>query len=93
MTHILKTTLLAVAFLAPLALTPTALRADDRKYHDNQHNDDHGWNNHEDRAYRLYLKENHRKYKGFAVIKEEDRQSYWAWRHDHDDARLKIVIR
>jgi hypothetical protein len=79
--------------MAPLALTPAALRADDRKYHDASHNDDHEWNAHEDKAYRIWLKENHRKYKNFEAIKEEDRQSYWSWRHDHDDAKLKIVIK
>jgi hypothetical protein len=93
MTRILKTTLLAVAFIAPLVSVPAVLRADDHKYHDSAHNDDHAWNNHEDRAYRMWAKENHRKYRTFQTLKEEDRQSYWGWRHDHDDTKLKIVIR
>jgi hypothetical protein len=93
MTRILKTSLLAVAFVAPLVFTPASLRADEKKYHDTAKNDDHEWNNHEDRAYRIWAKENHRKYRDFATLREEDRQSYWGWRHEHDDARLKIVIR
>lgn len=93
MTHKFKVTLLAVAFLAPIALMPKAARADDRKYHDAQHNDEHQWTSHEDKAYRIWVKENHRKYQNFEKLKEDDRQSYWGWRHDHDDAKLKIVIR
>jgi hypothetical protein len=76
------------------SVTPTALKAADPKnYHDAKHNDDHEWNSHEDQAYRIWVKENHRKYRDFAKLKEEDRQSYWDWRHDHSDALLKINIR
>ena len=87
---------LSAALLAPVALAPTALRAEDHKartYHDKEHNDDHQWNDHEDRAYRIWVKENHRKYVEFARLRDEDRESYWAWRHRHSDAILKIDIR
>jgi hypothetical protein len=87
--------LLGAALVAPIALAPTMLRADDHKvvYHDRQHNDDHEWNTHEDRAYRMYAKENHRKYTPFTRLKEDDQQAYWGWRHEHSDALLKIEIR
>lgn len=91
-----RTVALLAALLAPVAIAPRTLRADDhdsRKYHDKQHNDDHEWNNHEDQAYRMWLKENHRKYNEFARMKEKDQQAYWAWRHEHSDALLKIDIR
>jgi hypothetical protein len=97
--HFWKTCLLSAVLLAPTA----ALRAQDRQdqkdhkdartYHDKQHNDDHEWNSHEDQAYRIWAKENHRKYSDFAKLKDRDQQSYWAWRHDHSDAALKIEIR
>jgi hypothetical protein len=96
MSRFLHTALLGVALLAPLTLSTTALRADERKpvrYHDAQHNDDHEWNNREDRAYRMWAKENHRKYRTFAKLKEEDQRAYWDWRHQHSDAVLKIDIR
>ncbi len=83
--------LLGAALLVPTA--PLALRADDRVYHDQKFNDDHKWDSHEDRAYRVWVKENHRKYQDFHKLKEEDRTSYWAWRHEHSDAVLKIDIR
>ena len=93
MHRFLNAALLSAALMGPLALAPAGLRADDRVYHDRDHNDEHHWNAHEDKAYRIWAKENHRKYRDFAKIKEEDRQAYWAWRHEHSDALLKIDIR
>jgi hypothetical protein len=83
--------LLGAALIVPVA----AATAQDnpRSYHDKKHNDDHEWNNHEDQAYRIYAKENHRKYRDFSRLKENDQQSYWDWRHEHSDAVLKIDIR
>jgi hypothetical protein len=90
-----NTALLGTALLVPVAMAPAALRAEDHKvvYHDREHNDDHEWNAHEDRAYRMYAKQNHRRYTSFATLKEDDRQAYWGWRHEHSDALLKIDIR
>ena len=98
MKRFLNTALLSVALIAPIAMAPTGLRAQDRdrgaaSYHDARHNDDHQWNDREDRAYRMWVKERHRKYVDFHKLKENDQQSYWAWRHEHSDAVLKIDIR
>ena len=84
-----------VALLSAALIAPVAARAEDtpRSYHDKKHNDDHEWNNHEDQAYRIYAKENHRKYREFSGLKENDQQNYWNWRHEHSDAVLKIDIR
>jgi hypothetical protein len=41
----------------------------------------------------MWAKENHRKYQSFDKLKEEEQKSYWAWRHDHSDAVLKIDVR
>ncbi len=38
-------------------------------------------------------KENHRKYRDFSRLRDNDRQAYWGWRHEHSDALLKIDIR
>ena len=92
-----STTLLSAALMASIAVAPRVLRAEDQKaastYHDKQHNDDHQWNGQEDKAYRLYAKQNHRKYSDFSKLKEEDQQNYWNWRHEHSDALLKIEIK
>jgi hypothetical protein len=94
MTRFLNIALLGTALMVPIALTPSALRAEEHKtYHDRDRNDDHEWNSHEDRAFRIWAKENHRKERDFEKLREEDRQRYWAWRHEHSDAVLKIDIR
>jgi hypothetical protein len=94
----LNAALLSAALVVPVALTPfvlmpTVLKADDRSFHDQGHNDDHVWNDHEDKAYRIWVKDNHRKYKDFAKLNAEDQNSYWSWRHEHSDALLKIDIK
>jgi hypothetical protein len=92
MPRFLHAALLGAALIAPIAVAPTA-RAEDRVYHDKQHYDDHKWDSREDRAYRIWVKENHRKYETFSKLRDEDQQAYWAWRHDHSDATLNINIR
>ena len=94
MRRFLNAALLSAALMAPIALAPTTLRADDhdRVYHDKDHNDDHHWDSHEDRAYRMYVRENHRKYTRFERLNEADQQGYWGWRHEHSNAVLKIDI-
>lgn len=91
---ILNSLLLSATLLAPLSIVSTA-RADHHHetYRDDEHHDQHEWNDHEDRAYRMWLKEQHRKYKDFAKLRAEDQRNYWAWRHNHSDAELKIDIR
>ena len=81
MTRFCNTALLSAALAFPVVMAPTALQAQDhpRTYHDKAHNDDHQWNDHENRAYRIYLKENHRKYNNFSRQHEEDQQAYWGW--------------
>ena len=96
MSRFWNTALLAAALMAPVAMAPRMLQAADQKaartYHDKQNNDDHAWNGQEDKAYRLYAKQNHRKYSNFSKLNEEDQQGYWNWRHEHSDALLKIDI-
>lgn len=86
--------LLGAALLIPLAVNPTALFADERehRYHDERHHDDHEWNDREDRAYRIWVRDNHRKFVEFGRLRDGDRQRYWNWRHEHNDALLKIEI-
>jgi hypothetical protein len=93
MKNLLTTALIGAVMIIPVTFAPVQLQAADQKYHDKGHNDDHQWNSHEDKAYRMWAKENHRKYVHFDKLKDEDRESYWGWRHDHSDAVLKINIR
>ena len=44
----------------------------------------------------LRAEDNHqatRSYSDFAKLKDNDQQRYWAWRHQHSDAQLKIEVR
>ena len=86
---------LTAALIAPISVTPAVFAAEVtvRTYHDSTRNEDHKWDKNEDRAYRMYVKENHRKYTNFDRLKENDQAAYWAWRHDHPDASLKINIK
>ena len=95
MTRFWNSALLCAALMAPVAMVP-ALQAQDKNshsYHDKDHNDDHRWNTNEDKAYRVYVKENHRKYNSFDKLKDDEQQNYWRWRHEHSDVQLKIKIR
>jgi hypothetical protein len=97
MSNFWNTAFLTAALVVPVAIVPASLLAQDHKeaarnYHDKQHNDDHEWNSHEDKAYRMWAKENHRKYTDFGKLREDDQQAYWGWRHEHSDALLKIDI-
>jgi hypothetical protein len=95
MPRFLNAVLLGAALITPLTIAPAALLAQDHRivYHDKLHNDDHEWNDHENRAYRMWVKEGHRKSVVFAKLNENDQQAYWGWRHEHSDAVLKIEIR
>jgi hypothetical protein len=97
MSHYWNVALLGTALMVPFAIAPTTLAAQEqnagRTYHDKQHNDDHSWSGQEDRAYRIYAKQNHRKYSSFSKLKDDDQQNYWNWRHEHSDALLKIEIK
>jgi len=98
--------LLSATLVAAVAILPgTSLAQDNhrneerreaenaRRYQDAKHHDEHAWNEHEDRAYRMWLGERHRKYNGFERLNGRDQQAYWDWRHNHSDAQLKIEIR
>jgi hypothetical protein len=93
----LSIALAGTALVAGLTLAPRFAQAQDHKdgptYHDKKGNDDHQWNDHEDKAYAIYQKDNHRKNVEFGKLKVNDQQNYWNWRHQHSDALLKIDIR
>jgi hypothetical protein len=90
--------LILTAFFAGAALiAPVAMRADDhhdRRYYDRDGHDYHTWNDQEDRAYRLYLGEQHRDYREFNRVKAAQQREYFRWRHEHPDHVLfKVEIR
>jgi hypothetical protein len=84
-----------VAAFGATALVPVCASAQDshdrttheRRVFDRNHRDYHVWNNDEDRVYREYLTQQHRKYRVFTRLNRKQQQEYWNWRHDHDGRR------
>jgi hypothetical protein len=83
-------------FLGVVLIAPVALRADDEKktttttttqrYYDSDEKDYHEWTPTEDRAYRVYLTEEHRDYVEFPKTKVTEQKEYFKWRHGHPDS-------
>ena len=94
--QILSTLALGAALIAPVALkaqdesrkttTTTTTTTESKRYYDTEEKDYHVWNDQEDRAYRLYLQENHRDYVEFPKVKTTEQREYWRWRHGHPDS-------
>jgi hypothetical protein len=88
---ILSGFLLGAALIAPLVVN-----ADDhdRRYYDRDHRDYHEWNTREDRAYRVYLGEQHRNYREFSRETRYRQGHYFRWRHRHPDSTLfRVEVR
>lgn len=64
------------------AQSPARARQE-RRVFDRSHRDYHVWNNDEDRVYREFLTQRHRKYRAFARLTRKQQEEYWRWRHDH----------
>ena len=89
--------ILTAIFVSAALVAPVAMRADnhhDKRYYDRDARDYHTWNNQEDRAYRVYLGEQHRDYHAFQKTKNTQQREYFRWRHNHpDNALFKVEIR
>lgn len=90
--------LILTAILAGVTLTaPVTMRAGnnhDKRYYDKDAHDYHTWNAQEDRAYRVYLGEQHQNYREFRKTKPAKQQEYFKWRHEHpDNVLFKLEIK
>lgn len=80
--------LLAAALAAPMAVLATPPPNDDGvqiRVYDAHHKDYHNWDDRENRAWGIYLTNNHRKDHEFAKSSKREQASYWNWRHAHPD--------
>ena len=94
--YILSTLLLGAALVAPGALkaqdesrkttTTTTTTTESKRYYDSEEKVYRNWDDREDRAYRLYLKESHRDYVEFPKVKTTEQREYWRWRHGHPES-------
>src|ERR1700736_5788885 len=58
---------------------------DQNRVYDRSHKDYHNWDANEDRSYRHYLGDKHKKYCPFTEENAKEQTSYWNWRHSHPD--------
>jgi hypothetical protein len=79
---------LAAALAAPVAImaapVPQEAGVQVRVY-DRDHKDYHNWDDHENRAWGIYLTNNHKKNHEFARANRREQSNYWKWRHEHPD--------
>jgi hypothetical protein len=94
--------ILTVLFAGAAMVAPITMSADDhhdnrgqdKRYYDKSGRDYHTWNDHEDRAYRIYLGEQHQDYREFNRVNAARQRQYFQWRHEHPDNLIfKIEIR
>jgi hypothetical protein len=88
-THRTLCSLLIVAALAaPIAVMAMPGPKDDGvqvKFYDSRHKDYHNWDDHENRAWGVYLTDNHKKSHEFSHSSKREQSNYWNWRHSHPD--------
>jgi len=92
MRRFLTVAMMGVGLSAMLATTP-GLRAQERDRPvapEARRHEEHEWNEREEKAYRAWMREQHRKYVAHERLKDEERARYWEWRRAHDDEKLHI---
>jgi hypothetical protein len=75
-----------ITTLGGVALVPATASAQgvELRFYDRGHKDYHRWNGDEDRRYRAYLAERHRRYLAFQRASRTRQREYWRWRHEHE---------
>ena len=89
--------ILSAIFVGATLIGPVAISAadhHDKRYYDRDGHDYHTWNSQEDRAYRVYLGEQHRDYREFGKVTVVQQREYFKWRHEHpDNVLFKVEIK
>ena len=75
-----------ITTLGGVVLVPATASAQgvELRFYDRSHRDHHRWDRDEDRRYRAYLAERHRRYLAFQRASRQRQREYWRWRHEHD---------
>jgi len=83
---------LAAAIAAPASIM-AAPKAQDAsvqvRVYDDDNKDYHNWDDREDQAWHVYLKENRQKEHEFKEADKKEQAAYWKWRHKQLDAEQK----
>jgi len=93
--------LLSTLLMGGVLIAPTALKAfqqteerttttttETKRYYDPVYKQYHNWDTNEDRAYHMYMQENHRTYEEFPKTTVTEQREYWKWRHGHPDRMI-----
>ena len=79
---------LTAALVAPVAIMaargPQAAGVSIQVY-DKNHKDYHNWDDHENKAWGLFLTDNHKKSHEYSRSSKKEQGQYWNWRHSHPD--------
>ncbi|HXA78601.1 MAG TPA: hypothetical protein VNV41_15820 [Candidatus Acidoferrales bacterium] len=79
---------LAAALTAPVAIMAAPIPQEagvQVRVYDRDHKDYHNWDDHENRAWGIFLTNNHRKNHEYAKANRREQSNYWKWRHEHPD--------
>ena len=82
--------LLTAALAAPVAImaVPVPQEASVKvRVYDRNHKDYHNWDDNENRAWGVFLTDNHRHSHEYAKSNKKEQSEYWNWRHSHPDNR------
>ena len=80
--------ILTAALAAPVSIMaapkPQSESVQVRVY-DKDHKDYHNWDDNENRAWGVYLTNNHKSFHEFSKANKKEQSQYWNWRHSHPD--------
>jgi hypothetical protein len=80
--------ILAAALAAPMAIMASPVPQEAGvtvRVYDRNHKDYHNWDDNENRAWGVFLTNNHAKYHEFSKSSRKEQGQYWDWRHSHPD--------
>ena len=84
----ISTMILAAAIATPVTMMAAPGPKDDGvqvRVYDSGHKDYHNWDDNENKAWGVYLSDNHKKSHEFSKSNKKEQSNYWNWRHSHPD--------
>lgn len=86
--HYIASLFLTAALAAPISIMALPRPQDagvQVRVYDKGHKDYHNWDNNENRAWGVYLSDNHKSSHEYSKANKKEQSQYWNWRHDHPD--------
>jgi hypothetical protein len=85
--RLIASLILSAALLAPMSIIaiPTPQTSVQVRIYDRDHKDYHNWDDRENRAWGIYLTNNHKRQHEFTKANKREQSDYWKWRHNNPD--------